>query len=502
MNEMRNRQFFEDIASHLTIETRAFIDGKYCNSASGKKFETLNPATGQVLANAAHCDIADVDRAVAAARKSFNSGVWSRATPEHRKSVLLKLANLVRGNSDELSVLESLNSGKGISDCLNEIANEVSNAFQWYAELIDKSFGSVVPTGDTALSIIIKEPIGVVGFVLPWNFPLLLAAWKLAPALASGCSVVLKPAEQTPLTAIRFAALAAEAGIPDGVLNIVPGLGETTGQAVGRHNDIDAVSFTGSTEIGALFLKYAAESNMKPVGLEMGGKSPLIVLDDAIIDDNMINNAVMAACWNGGQNCSANMRQIVHKSRKDEFLHRVTERVKYLVLGEPLDPATEIGSMITSAHRERILGYIAKGKSEGAKLITGGNKVESFPGFFIEPTIFDHVTRDMAIAREEIFGPVLGIMTVSTIEEALEIAEDSEYGLHASIFTSDINKAITLARRIRCGTISINRFTEGDIKTPFGGYKKSGSLARDNGVEAMDQYQQTKTIWAEISSLL
>ena len=299
-----------------------------------------------------------MDRAVKAARRAFNDGAWSRAAPEHRKAVLLKLADLVRQHADELATLECLDSGKTISDCLNEIGHEVPTFFQWYAELIDKSFGKVAPTAETALALIVKEPIGVAGVVLPWNFPLLMAAWKAAPALASGCSVVLKPAEQTPLTALRLAELATEAGVPPGVFNVVPGFGETAGQAIGRHPDIDVVSFTGSTEVGAYFLRYSSESNLKPVGLEMGGKSPMIMLEDAVINDDLVSNAVSAACWNGGQNCSANMRQLVHAKVKDEFLDRVLEKVRALKVGDPLDAATQMGSMITKEHRERVLGYV------------------------------------------------------------------------------------------------------------------------------------------------
>jgi aldehyde dehydrogenase (NAD+)/gamma-glutamyl-gamma-aminobutyraldehyde dehydrogenase len=500
--ETRDAFYYAGIAGKLSLPSLAYIDGALCSAADGAVFETLNPATGAVLGTVAHCGAADVDRAVKAARHVFNDGSWSRAAPEHRKAVLIKLAGLVREHAEELATLECIDSGKTITDCLNEIGHEVPNFFQWYAELIDKSFGKVAPTGETALALIIKEPIGVVGLVLPWNFPLLMAAWKLAPALAAGCSALVKPAEQTPLSVIRLAELAAEAGVPPGVLNVLPGLGETTGQAIGRHPDIDAVSFTGSTEVGALFLHYAADSNMKTIGLEMGGKSPLIVLEDARIDDDFINSVVMAACWNGGQNCSANMRQIVHRSRHDEFVEKVRARMESLVVGNPLDPATEIGAMITAEHRTRVLGYVAKGIAEGARIISGGSAMEDQSGFFVQPALFDGVTPDMVIATEEIFGPVLGVMTCDSPEEALKLAIDTEYGLHATIFTRDIDKALSLARRLPCGTVAVNKFTEGDIKTPFGGYRKSGSLARDNGTEAIEQYLQIKTIWIEISPMV
>ena len=488
---------YRSVAGALRAPSQAFIDGSFRDAASGSVFETLNPATGEAIGAVASCDGADVDRAVAAARRAFEGGEWSRAAPEHRKAVLLRLADLVRKHAEELAVLESVDSGKTIGDCLNEIGHEVPTFFQWYAELIDKTFGRVAPTAESALAVILKEPIGVVGLVLPWNFPLLMAAWKLAPALATGCSAVLKPAEQTPLTALRLAELAMEAGVPPGVLNVVPGFGETAGQAIGRHADIDVVSFTGSTEVGSYFLKYASESNLKPVGLEMGGKSPFIVLDDAPIDDELIANAVSAACWNGGQNCSANMRQIVGSRVKDEFLEKVVAKVSALKVGDPLDPATEMGSMVSEEHRARVEGYIAAGQEEGARLVHGGGRPPG-RGFFVEPTVFDAVQAHMRIAREEIFGPVLGVMTARGIDEALKLAADTDYGLHATVFTKDIDKALYLGRRLACGTVSINRFTEGDVKTPFGGYRRSGSLARDNGVEAMDQYLQTKTIWINV----
>jgi acyl-CoA reductase-like NAD-dependent aldehyde dehydrogenase len=498
MTEAKTAAFYRDKASRIKIPNQAFIDGAYRPAVSGKVFENVNPATGETFGTVAACDAADVDLAVKAARRAFDAGVWSRAAPEARKQVLLRLADLVRANTEELAVIESIDSGKTIKDCLHEIGNEVPTFFQWYAELIDKSFGKVAPTAEATVALIVKEPIGVVGLVLPWNFPLLMAAWKLAPALAAGCSAVLKPAEQTPLTALRLGELAIEAGLPPGVLNVIPGFGETAGQAIGRHMDIDAVSFTGSTEVGAYFLKYSSESNLKPIGLEMGGKSPFIVLDDAPIDDDLINFAVTSAFWNGGQNCSANMRQIVDRKVRDAFLERVLARVKTIRLGDPLDPATELGSMVSAEHQARVLGYIDRGRREGARVAHDGGRVADRPGYYVSPTVFDEVKPDMVIAREEIFGPVLGLITVSGLDEAIAVARDTQYGLHASVFTRDIGKAFKVARALPCGTVSVNAFSEGDVKTPFGGYKRSGSLARDNGAEAMDQYTQTKTIWINV----
>ena len=367
---------YHQIASRLTLPSRAFIDGAFCTAATSAVYETINPATGRPLGLVAACDHADVDKAVLAARRSFEDGVWSRAAPEARKSVLLKLAALIEKHTVTLAVMESLDSGKTITDCLHEIGVEVPTIFRWYAELADKSFGKVAPTGEHALALIIQEPIGVAGLVIPWNFPLLMATWKLAPALAAGCSVILKPAEQTPLTALKLAELAAEAGLPAGVLNVLPGFGPTAGQAIGRHGDIDVVSFTGSNEVGSLLLKYASESNLKPVGLEMGGKSPFIVLDDAELSDDLIQNATSAAFWNAGQNCSANMRQIVDRRLKDEFLHKVLAKTHAMKIGDPLKSDTQMGAMVSEEQRDRVSGYISGGVREGGGAIDGEGNCE------------------------------------------------------------------------------------------------------------------------------
>lgn len=490
---------YQAIANKLRPNGQAFIDGKFCDASDGETFQTTNPATGQVLCSVAHCKAADVDRAVTAARRAFNAGVWSRAEPEARKEVLLKIADLVRDHTHELAVLESLDTGKTINDCMEEIGGEVPKFFQWYAELADKVFGKIAPTGPEALALITKEPAGIAGAVLPWNFPLVMAAWKIAPSLAVGCSAVIKPAEQTPLSTIFLAELMQKAGVPDGVVNIVPGFGETAGKAIGLHNDIDTVSFTGSTEVGRMFMRYSGDSNLKGVGLEMGGKSPFIVLEDALLNDDLIEHAAMSAFWNGGQNCSANMRQLIAAPLVEDFTRRIMDRVKSFKLGDPLDPDTDIGSMITKDHKDMVMNYIQSGIDDGARLLTGGGS--DLPGYFIEPTVFQGVAPDMKIAREEIFGPVLGIMPFKTADEALRVASDTDYGLHATVFSQDIDRALHMARSLPCGTVSVNGFSEGDIKTPFGGYKQSGSLARDNGTEALDQYLQTKTIWIQTRAM-
>jgi acyl-CoA reductase-like NAD-dependent aldehyde dehydrogenase len=485
---------YKSIASKLDFEGRAFIDGKYVDAIDGQKFENINPATGEVLCTVAKCNYKDVDLAVKASRKAFESGVWSRTSPEFRKDILLKFAELLRKHGEENSVLECVDTGKLIGDCIDEVANDAPMHFQWYGELIDKVFGKVAPTDPSITSLIVKEPIGVVAGVVPWNFPLMMAVWKAAPALAAGCSVIIKPAEDTPLTAIRVAQIAKEAGIPDGVFNVVPGFGDV-GEALGRHYDVDAVSFTGSTEVGGYFMKYSGESNLKTVGLEMGGKSPFIVLGDAKITDDLINNAINSAFWNGGQNCSANMRQIIHSKVKEEFLDKVLKKVKNIKVGDPLDPETNMGSMISEKHLATVDGFIQKGIDEGASLLYGGVSGNGQKGFFAKPTLFDNLKENMTIAQDEIFGPVLGVLSVNSTEEALKMAKNSRYGLHASVFTQDINEAFHMAKSLPCGTVSVNTFSEGDIKTPFGGYKQSGSLSRDQGTEALNQYLQTKTIW-------
>jgi len=485
---------YKSIASKLDFEGRAFIDGKYVDAIDGQKFENINPATGKTLCSVAKCNYKDVDLAVKASRKAFESGIWSRTSPEFRKDILLKFAELLRQHGEDNSVLECVDTGKLIGDCIDEVANDAPMHFQWYGELIDKVFGKVGPTDPSITSLIVKEPIGVVAGVVPWNFPLMMAVWKAAPALAAGCSVIIKPAEDTPLTAIRVAQIAKEAGIPDGVFNVVPGFGDV-GEALGRHNDVDAVSFTGSTEVGGYFMKYSGESNLKTVGLEMGGKSPFIVLGDAIITDDLINNAINSAFWNGGQNCSANMRQIIHSKVKEEFLDKVLKKVKKIKVGDPLDPETNMGSMISEKHLATVDGFIQKGIDEGASLLYGGVSGNDQKGFFAKPTLFDNLKENMTIAQDEIFGPVLGVLSVNSTEEALKMAKNSRYGLHASVFTQDINEAFHMAKSLPCGTVSVNTFSEGDIKTPFGGYKQSGSLSRDQGTEALNQYLQTKTIW-------
>jgi gamma-glutamyl-gamma-aminobutyraldehyde dehydrogenase len=487
------------VAAPPTLRTDAFIDGTFRPAASGARFPTENPATGRQLAEVAAGDSEDIDVAVQAARRAFDAGIWSRRSPAERKQVLLRFADLVEANLEELARLESLDAGKPITDCRDVDIPETVRTFRWYAEALDKVFDAVAPTGQDALGLIIREPIGVVGAVLPWNFPLMMAAWKAAPALAAGNSLIVKPAELTSLSTLRMAELAAEAGIPDGVFSVVPGLGETAGQALGRHMDVDALSFTGSTEVGRMFLRYSSESNLKEIVLECGGKSPQVIMADPPDLDYVADQVLFAGLMNMGENCTCGSRLIVHRSVRDGLLDRLVTRIADWPVGDPLDPATRIGPMIERPHLDKVLGYIEAGRREGARVIVGGGRtLEESGGYFVEPTVFDDVTNSMKIAREEIFGPVISTIPFDTEEEAIALANETSYGLAASLYTTDLDTAFRLARSIKAGTVSVNSYSEGDITTPFGGYKQSGFGGRDKGLEAFDQYTQKKTIWVTL----
>ena len=481
---------YKAIAAGLSFPTTAFIDGHFRPAISGKTFDTINPATGAVLAKVAACGPEDVDLAVSKARDAFEDGRWSRLHPKERKEVLIKLAKLVKRNAQELAVLESIDSGKTIYGCEQVDVPETVNCLTWHAELIDKIYDQVAPASDNHIAMVVREPVGVVGLVLPWNFPLLMLAWKIGPALAAGCSVIVKPAEETPLTTLRMAELAMEAGIPAGVFNVVPGTGPDVGEPIGRHMDIDAVSFTGSTETGRRFLRYSAESNLKEVTLEMGGKNPAVVLDDAENLDRVAAHIVNGAFWNMGENCSASSRLIVQKGVKDDLLKRIVAHAREWPMGDPLDPVNRVGALVSKAHYDKVCSYLDK----GPKVVLGGKADKGF----VEPTILE-VTRDAKQAREEIFGPVLSVLTVDSFDEAIALANNTEYGLAASIFTSNVKRAIRGARALRAGTVTVNSFGEGDISTPFGGFKQSGFGGRDNGIQAHDQYTQVKTIWVDLT---
>lgn len=485
-------------AATLNYRNQCFIDGKFVPAASGRTFDCVSPVDGKVLTQVASGDVEDVDRAVASGRRAFESGVWAKMAPRDRKKVMLAFADAIRAHGTELALLETLDMGKPIADSSSIDVPATAGCIQYYAEAIDKVYDEVAPTASNVVAMILREPLGVVGAVVPWNFPMIMAAWKLGPALATGNSVVLKPAEQSSLTALRLAELAVEAGLPEGVLNVVPGLGEEAGQAIGRHTDVDAVTFTGSTEVGKFFLKYSGESNMKRVALECGGKTPHIVLPDAHDLDVAAKNAAFGIFFNQGEVCNAGSRLLVHETIKDAFLEKVMDWGRKMAPGNPLDPKTTMGAIVDEKQMERVLGYIEKGKDGGANLRMGGARARSDSGgFYVEPTIFDNVANDMTIAREEIFGPVLSTLTFKDEDEAMKIANDTIYGLAAAVWTSDVNKAMKAARALRAGSVWINCFDGGDITTPFGGFKQSG-FGRDKSMHAMDKFTDLKTVWIEL----
>lgn len=492
-------EYWQGRAEALTLRGQAYIDGAYADAADGATFAATSPIDGRKLADVAACGAADVDRAVAAARRAFEAGVWSGLAPRERKARLVRLAQLVTEHSEELALIETLDMGKPIRDALAFDLPETAHCYAWYGEAIDKRYDEIAPTGGNALATVTREPLGVVAAVVPWNYPLLMAAWKVAPALAAGNSVILKPAEQSSLSALRLAALAEQAGIPAGVFNVVPGAGPVAGSALGLHPDVDCVAFTGSTATGKRFMSYSGESNLKRVWLECGGKSPHIVFEDCPDLDRAALIAALAIFSNQGEVCIAGSRLYVHNAIYDTFMEKVARHAAEMRPGNPLDPATALGAMVDERQTRSVMARIAAGQAEGATLRIGGRQLHTDGGgFYIEPTIFDCVDASSALIREEIFGPVLAAQRFHTEDEAIALANDSSYGLGAGLWTANLGRAHRLSRRLRAGLVWVNCYADGDITVPFGGVKQSG-FGRDKSLHALDKYSDLKTTWIDIT---
>ena len=464
----------------------------------GAAFAVVSPRDGQVLAQVADGGTAEVDAAVAAARRAFDTGPWPRLAPADRGRVLLRVAELLEEQREELALTISLEMGKPITDAYGIELRAAINTFRWYGQLADKLTDESPHTAPDALALVTREPAGVVGAVVPWNFPLTLASWKVAPALAAGCTVVLKPSENSPLSALLLGRIATEAGLPPGVLNVVTGDGPTAGRAIGLHPDVDVLAFTGSTAVGRHFLRYAADSNLKRVWLELGGKSPNIILPDAPDLEKAAATAAWGIFFNQGEMCTAPSRLLVHSSVAERVTEAIVARARELRVGDPLDPATEMGALVGESHLERVLDHIGTGLDEGARLRAGGGRtLADTGGSYLRPTIFDGVDPDMRLAREEIFGPVLSVLAFDDLEEAVRLANATEYGLAAGLWTSDLSTAHQVSRALKAGTVWVNCYEEGDLTVPFGGMKQSGN-GRDKSVHAIEKYTELKTTWIQL----
>jgi gamma-glutamyl-gamma-aminobutyraldehyde dehydrogenase len=498
MTTPKTREDWQQLAAGLSFRRQAFIDGRYVDAASGKTFDCISPIDGRVLAAVAECGAQDIDLAVGAARRAFDGGQWSDASPRQRKQVILKFAQLLEAHADELALLESLDMGKPVNDALHVDVAASVRCMAWTGEAIDKVYGEVASTGRDELGLVTREPLGVVGAIVPWNFPLLMACWKIAPALAMGNSVVLKPSEKSPLSALRIAELAMEAGIPAGVFNVVPGFGKQAGEPLALHMDVDGLVFTGSTAVGKHLLTCAGRSNLKRAYVECGGKSPNLVFADAPNLDRAAKAAASGIFYNQGEVCTAASRLFVERSIKDAFVAKVAQYGQRMQPRHPLDPGAPMGAMVDEGQTRRVLDYIATGRAEGGQVVIGGERLQTVDGgCYIGPTIFDGVEHGHTIAREEIFGPVLSVIAFDSEADALRMANDSDYGLAAGVFTSDLSRAHRVARKLRAGSVWVNYWDGGDMTAPFGGYKQSGN-GRDKSLHAFEKYTEVKATWINL----
>lgn len=484
----------------LRFDGRALVNGKRVAAMDGQIFDCVSPVDGSILTQVARCSQADVYAAVAAGRRAFEDRRWSGMAPAQRKRIMIHFAELVQQHGDELAMLETLDMGKPVKYARSVDVNSAANCIRWYGEAVDKVYDEVAPTPSTALALITREPVGVVGVIVPWNYPMIMAAWKIAPALAAGNSVVLKPSEKSPLTALRLGDLALEAGIPAGVLNVVTGFGPEAGSPLALHMDVDCIAFTGSTRVGKQIHVMAGQSNLKRAWTELGGKSPNIVFADCPDLDRAVEASIGSIFFNQGESCNAPSRLFVEESIKDRFIEKALALMPAYVPANPTLPDTVMGALVDQIQMNTVLRYIESGKSEGAKLLAGGEQaLTETGGCYVQPTIFDGVKSSMTIAREEIFGPVLAVMSFTDMAEVVREANSSIYGLQAGVWTRDLNKAHGVARALRAGTVHVNQYDEDDITVPFGGFKQSG-VGRDKSLHAFDKYTECKTTWIRIDS--
>jgi len=489
-----DRRSWEQLAAAQRPEGRALINGRKQDARDGRTFADLSPIDGSEICKVARCAASDVDLAVAAARRTFEDGVWRGKEPRERKRILRRFAEAIRADTPYLALLETRDVGKPISNSVQVDVANCADCIEYYAEFSDKLYDEVAPTGPNDLAVIRREPLGVVGAIVPWNYPLIISCWKLGPALLTGNSIVLKPAEQSPLSGIRLGELALEAGVPPGVFNVVPGYGEEAGKALALHRDVDLIAFTGSTEVGRLMLRYAAESNLKRVALECGGKTPQVVFADANLEQAAYDIA-WGIYYNSGETCHAGSRLIAHERIKEPLLEAIGRVAGTITLGHPLEASTQMGALIDERHMRRVLGFIDGGVAAGARIALGGKRAfEDSGGFYVEATVLDGVRPQMQVAQEEIFGPVLSVMSFRDEDEAVRMANDTPYGLAAAVWTTDMNVAHRLSHALRGGTVWVNSFDRSTMATPFGGFKLSG-FGRDRSPHAIDKYCDLKTIW-------